>query len=126
MLHYSSQQVSLQVPWHERGLCAQHCATHLIMLTSDSCTVRYTETHQALEEAAAAAAELAAQATGHANKSAPFLSAPCSQRVPQELVLLHCTALHLAAIYGHAATVQALLASPACSPAACNAMVSAI
>ncbi len=91
----------------------------------DSRNVRYTETHQALEEAAAAAAELAAQATGHANKSAPFLSAPCSQRPPQELVLLHCTALHLAAVYGHAATVQALLGSPACSPAACNAMVSA-
>ena len=85
--------------------------------------VRYTEAHQALEEAAAAAAELAQQATGHPNKGAPFLSAPRTPGVPQELALLHCTALHLAATYGHAQAVQALLTSPTCSTAACNAMV---
>ena len=84
---------------------------------------RYTETHQALEEAASAAAELARQATGHPARGAPFLSAPRALGVPQELTLLHCTALHLAATYGHAQAVQALLTSPACSPAACNAMV---
>ena len=84
---------------------------------------RYTETHQALEEAAAAAAELARQATGHPDRGAPFLSAPRGPGVPQELALLHCTALHVAATHGHAQAVQTLLTSPACSPAACNAMV---
>ena len=86
---------------------------------------RYTEAHHALEEAAAAAAELAEKATGLSNKGGPFLSAPRSPTVPQELTLLHCTALHLAASFGHTQAVQALLTSPACSPAACNAMVSA-
>ena len=76
-----------------------------------------------MEEAATAAAELARQATGHPNRGAPFLSAPRGPGVPQELTLLHCTALHLAATYGHAQAVQTLLASPACSAAACNAMV---
>ena len=86
---------------------------------------RYTEAHHALEEAAAAAAELAEKATGRSNKGGPFLSAPRSPTVPQELTLLHCTALHLAASFGHTQAVQTLLMYPACSPAACNAMVSA-
>ena len=84
---------------------------------------RYTKVHEALEAAAAAAADLASQASGTPDRGTPFLSAPRCPTVPQEVVLLHCTALHLAAIYGHVAIVQALLASPACSPAACNAMV---
>ena len=100
---------------------SQHCNSLLSIRLL--LAIRYTQTHQALEEAAAAAAELARQATGHPNKGVPFLSAPRSPNVPQELTLLHCTALHLAAIYGHAQAVQALLTSPACSPAACNAMV---
>ena len=86
---------------------------------------RYTEAHHALEEAAAAAAELAEKATGRSSKGGPFLSAPRSPTVPQELTLLHCTALHLAASFGHTQAVQTLLMYPACSPAACNAMVSA-
>ncbi len=89
--------------------------------------VRFRLIQQNLEEAAQQAAALGTPPFEGAAKSRPpgsLLALPLDQpHMLDPLCLLHCTALHLAALHGHVQVAQVLLASPTCSVRSRNAEV---
>ncbi|BDA43432.1 probable serine/threonine-protein phosphatase 6 regulatory ankyrin repeat subunit [Coccomyxa sp. Obi] len=79
---------------------------------------------QNLEEAAQQAAALGTppfERVAGSRPPGPLLALPSDLLMLDPLSLLHCTALHLAALHGHAQVAQVLLASPTCSIRSNNA-----
>lgn len=94
------------------------------------CAVCIRLIQQNLEEAAQQAAALGTPLFERAAASrphGPLLALPSDRlHMLDPLSLLHCTALHLAALHGHAQVAQVLLTSPTCSIRSHNAEVRCI